>query len=84
MIKLAKLVVKVQDSASGALLSYVHVDVDGLVLTTGLDGVAIFDVPIGSTKTVKVRQIAYRPYTKSVQITQDRTPLTVSMEKATL
>lgn len=81
---MARLNVKVVDSYSKTALPYVHVEVDGRVLTTGLDGVASFDIPAGSY-TIKVRQIAYRPWTRTIQITQEITyQQQVDLEKAAL
>ena len=80
---MARLNIKVVDSYSQTALAYVHVDVDGRVLTTGLDGVATFDLPAGATYTIKVRQVAYRPWTRTIQIPQDATyEQTVALEKA--
>jgi len=68
---MAKLNVKVVDSYSKTALPYVYVEVDGRVLTTGLDGVAIFDLPAGVSYTIKVRQALYRPWTRTIQIAQE-------------
>jgi len=78
---MARLNVKVVDSYSKTVLSYVHVEVDGRVLSTGLDGVATFDIPAGSY-TIKVRQVAYRPWTRTIQISEGSYEQTVELEKA--
>jgi len=69
--KLARLNVKVLDSYSRTPLPYVYVEIDGRVLNTGLDGVATFDLPAGLSYTIKVRQVAYRPWTRTIQITTE-------------
>lgn len=68
---MARLNIKVVDSYSRAPLPYVHVEVDGRVLTTGLDGVATFDLPAGLSYTVKARGVYYRPWTRMIQIPQE-------------
>lgn len=64
---MAQLIVKVVDSTTGAPLPWVHVELDGRVLTTGGDGVAVFDVPSG-TYTLKVRTLDYQPYSMDVNV----------------
>ena len=78
---MAQLAVTVKDATTGAALPYVHVEADGVVLTTGLDGAAIFDVPVGSTRTIKVRNVMFRPWSRSVSISSERVEVTASMEK---
>jgi len=80
---MARLNIKVIDSYSKAPLPYVHIEVDGRVLTTGLDGVATFDLPAGASYIIKVRQAAYRPWTRTIQIPQETTyEQLVELEKA--
>jgi len=80
---MARLNIKVVDSYSKTALAYVHVEVDGRVLTTGIDGVASFDLPAGAGYTIKVRQVAYRPWTRTIQIAQEATyEQPVELEKA--
>jgi len=80
---MARLNIKVVDSYSKTALPYVHVEVDGRVLSTGLDGVAAFDLPAGASYTIKVRQVAYRPWTRIIQIAQEGTyEQPVELEKA--
>jgi len=81
---MATLVVKVTDAASGAPLPYVHTEVDGMVLTTGLDGTCSFGVNKGTTYTVKVRAVQYRPFSVSVPITQDAVTVNAQLQKAAL
>jgi len=79
---MARLNIKVVDSYSRSPLPYVHVEVGGRVLTTGLDGAATFDLVIGSY-IVKARQIAYRPWTRTIQIPKEGTyQQTIPLEKA--
>lgn len=80
---MARLNIKVVDSYSKAPLPYVHVEVDGRVLSTGLDGVATFDLPAGLGYIVKARQVYYRPWTRTIQIPQEGTyEQPVELEKA--
>ncbi len=81
---MAKLVITVKDASTGAVIPYVSVDVGGVGLSTGLDGTAIFDEPLGSSKVIKVRMVNYRPWTKSVSVDFERTEVTANMEKAAL
>jgi len=81
---MARLVVSVRDATTGAVLPYVHVEADGMVLTTGLDGTVAFEFPLGKTATVKVRHIVYRPWSRSVPIAADRVEVSASLEKAIL
>jgi len=68
---MVRLNIKVVDSYSKTPLPYVHVEVDGRVLSTGLDGVATFDLSAGVSYTIKVRQVAYRPWTRAIQMAQE-------------
>lgn len=80
---MARLNIKVTDAYSKAALPYVYVEVDGRSLSTGLDGVATFDLPAGPSYTIKVRQVAYRPWTRTIQIPQEGTyEQPVELEKA--
>lgn len=81
---MATLVVAVSDATTGAPLSYVHTEVDGMVLTTGLDGTCSFGVNMGKTYTVKVRNVFYRPFSVSVPITQDTVQVSAKLQKAAL
>ena len=81
---MARLVITVRDAVTGAVLPYTHVEVDGLSESTGLDGVAIFEVALGATKTIKVRHTVYRPWTRSVSITAERVEVFADVEKAIL
>lgn len=84
MVELANLVVTVKDATTGAVIPYASVDVGGVGLSTGLDGTAVFVVPLNSSKTVKVRILAYRPWSRTVSVPSERTELTASIEKAAL
>lgn len=79
---MATLVVKVTDASTGNALPYVHVEADGMVLTTGLDGSCSFGVDKGKTYTVKVRNVYYRPFSVSVPITQDTVSVNAQLQKA--
>lgn len=81
---MATLVVKVTDAASGAALPYIHTEVDGMVLTTGLDGTCSFGVNQGTTYTVKVRAVQYRPFSVSVPITQNTTTVNAQLQRSSL
>lgn len=81
---MATLVVQVSDTTSGNPLSYVHVEADGMVLTTGLDGSCSFGVERGKTYTVKVRNVYYRPFSVSVLINQDTVTVNAQLQKAIL
>jgi len=81
---LARLVVTVRDASTGAALPYTHVEADGVVLTAGLDGAAVFEVALGATKTIKVRHTAFRPWSRSVTIMAERVEVPADLEKALL
>lgn len=81
---MARLVVTVRDATTGAVMPYTHVEVDGVALTSGLDGTAVFEVALGTTRTVKVRHTAYRPWTRTVPITAERVEVSADLEKAIL
>jgi len=76
--------VTVRDATTGVDLPYTHVEVNGVALTTGLDGIAIFEVQLGTTKTIKVRHTVYRPWTRSVSITAERVEVSADLERAIL
>ena len=78
------MVVTVRDAATGAPLPWTSVQVDGLSESTGLDGVAVFEVALGATKTIKVRHTVYRPWTRSVSITAERVEVSADLEKVIL
>lgn len=81
---MATLVVKVTDAGTGNPLPYVHVETDGMVLTTGLDGSCSFGVDVGKTYMVKVRNVNYRPYSVSVAVAQDTVQVDARLEKAVM
>lgn len=74
--------VKVTDAQTGNVLPYVHVEADGMVLTTGLDGTCSFGVNLNQTYTVKVRNVYYRPFSASVQVMTDPTTVNAAIQKA--
>jgi len=76
--------VTVRDAYTGAALPYTQVETDGIVLTTGLDGTATFEFALGRTVTVKVRHVAYRPWSQSVPINAERVEVPANLEKAIL
>jgi hypothetical protein len=78
----ATLVVTVSDWSTGNVLAWVHVEVDGMVLTTALDGSCSFGVELGKTYTLKVRSTSYRPFSVAVTIAQDPTQVNVQLQKA--
>ena len=79
---MATLTVKVTDMQTGAAIPYVHVEADGQVLTTGLDGTCSFGVNQGQTYTVKVRNVFYRPFSVSVPINQATVNVNAQLQKA--
>jgi len=81
---MATLVVKVTDGQTGASISYVHVEADGMVLTTGLDGSCSFGVDQGKTYTVKVRSNFYRPFSQSILVNQATVTVNAQIQKAIL
>ena len=81
---MARLIVQVKDAVTGAPIPWAFVQVDGLSESTGLDGVATFEVALGATKTIKVRHTVYRPWTRSVSITAERVEVLADLEKAIL
>jgi hypothetical protein len=74
----------VRDAGTGAVLPYVHIEADGIVLTSGLDGVASFEFPLGKTVILKVRHLVYRPWSRAVPITAERVEVSADLERAIL
>lgn len=81
---MARLVVSLRDAATGAVLPYTYVEADGIAQTTGLDGTATFELPLGRTVIVRVRHVAYRPWSQSVSMTTERVEVPANLEKAIL
>lgn len=79
---MAKLVVTVRDAITRAVLPYIHTEADGVVLTTGLDGTCVFEVPLGKTVIVKARSPIHRPWSRSVPVTAERVEVSADLEKA--
>lgn len=82
--QMSTLVVTVLDAVTKNPLRYVHVDAGGIVSTTGLDGTTTFSFPLGQTVVVNVRQMLYRPWSRSVPLTAARVPVQADLEKASL
>ena len=82
---LVRLTIKLVDATTKAVLPYTHIDVGGIVTTSGLDGSAQFDVDVCKSVVIRIRHVAYRPFSRSFHATEDRPyEITVELEKAVL
>lgn len=77
-----KLTVVARVRETGAPIPWVYVEVDGVSGATGADGSITFQLP-PRTYVVKIRAMEWRPWTASIDLTQDRT-IVADLERAKL
>ena len=78
---MVRLTIRVIDALDKAPIPYTHVElVPGPVLSTAIDGAAVFEVNPCQTYVIKIRHSEYRPYTRSVHLLID-TPVVVELER---
>jgi len=75
--------VTVVNAATKERLYGIPISMDGMLLTTALDGTANFDLAVCRTYVIRISIVGWRPYSRSIHLTEDKPyALTVELEPA--
>lgn len=85
LFRMARLSVRVVDAATKSPIPWTFVQAGALSDSTGLDGTVEFEVPVCQSVTIKARNVAYRPFSRSFHATEERRyEIEIPLEKAIL